>query len=201
VKLYYFPVAPNPTKVRIYLAEKGLEVEQVRVNLVEGEQKSPEHLARNPFGKLPVLELDDGTYLTESLAIIELFEELHPDPPMLGSTPLERARVRMLERVADLGVLIPVARIIHATRSPLGLPPVPEIAAAERSQLPKALEVLDAKLEDRPFLAGERPTLADCTLAAAFGFARFGQVEIDSGFAHLARWSAEFEARPSVRNL
>jgi len=124
VKLYYFPVAPNPTKVRIYLAEKGLEVEQVRVNLVEGEQKSPEHLARNPFGKLPVLELDDGTYLTESLAIIELFEELHPDPPMLGSTPLERARVRMLERVADLGVLIPVARIIHATRSPLGLPAV-----------------------------------------------------------------------------
>jgi glutathione S-transferase len=201
VKLYYFPVAPNPTKVRIYLAEKGLELEQVRVNLPEGEQKSPEHLARNPFGKLPVLELDDGTYLTESLAIIELFEELHPEPPMLGATPIERARVRMLERVADLGVLIPVARIIHATRSPLGLPPVPEIAAAERRQLPRALEVLDARLGDRPFLAGERPTIADCTLCAAFGFARFGQVEIDPAFRNLARWSAEFSERPSVRNL
>ena len=136
MRLYYFPIAPNPTKVRIYLAEKGIEIEQVLVNLVKGEQKSPEHLARNPFGNLPVLELDDGTHLTESLAIIELFEELYPDPPMIGTDPFERARVRMLERIADLGVLAPVGRIIHATRSPLGLPPVPEFAAAARRELP-----------------------------------------------------------------
>jgi glutathione S-transferase len=198
MKLYYFPIAPNPTKVRIYLAEKGIEIEQVLVDLVKGEQKSPEHLARNPFGSLPVLEFDDGTHLTESLAIIELFEELHPDPPMIGSDPFERARVRRLERIADLGVLIPVARIIHATRSPLGLPPVPEIAEAARRQLPKAIEVLDAALGDQPFLAGERPTIADCTLFAAFGFARFGEVEIDPAYRNLARWSADFGQRPSA---
>ena len=146
MKLYYFPVAPNPTKVRIYLAEKGIEIEQVLVNLVKGEQKTPEHLARNPFGSLPVLELDDGTHLTESLAIIELFEDLYPDPPMIGTDPFERARVRRLERIADLGVLLPVGRIIHATRSPLGLPPAPEIAEAAWRGLPKALEVLDAAI-------------------------------------------------------
>jgi glutathione S-transferase len=198
MKLYYFPIAPNPTKVRIYLAEKDIEIEQVLVNLVKGEQKSPEHLARNPFGSLPVLELDDGSHLTESLAIIELFEELHPDPPMIGTDPFERARVRRVERIADLGVLLSVARIIHATRSPLGLPPVPEIAEAARRQLPKALEVLDSEIGDQPFLAGARPTIADCTLFAAFGFARFGEVEIDPAYRNLARWSAEFGQRPSA---
>jgi glutathione S-transferase len=198
LKLYHFPIAPNPTKVRIYLAEKGIEIEQVVVNLVKGEQKSPEHLARNPFGSLPVLELDDGTHLTESLPIIELFEELYPDPPMIGTDPFERARVRRLERIADLGVLLPVARIIHATRSPLGLPPVPEIAEAARRGLPKALEVLDAAIGDRPFLAGEHPTIADCTLFAALGFARFGEVAIDPAYRNLGRWSADFGERPSA---
>ena len=85
MKLYYFPIAPNPTKVRIYLAEKGIEMEQVLVNLIKGEQKSEEHRARNPLANLPVLELDDGTHLSESLAIIELLEELHPQPPMIGT--------------------------------------------------------------------------------------------------------------------
>jgi len=199
--LYAFPVAPNPTKVRLYLAEKALggaslELEQVMVNLREGEQKSPEHRARNPFGKLPVLELADGTHLIESLAIIEYLEELYPDPPMLGREPLERARVRELERVADLGVLISVARIVHATNSPLGLPAVPEVARLAREALQGPLDVLDQRLGDgRPFLAGERVSVADCTLAAAFQFARFGKVELDPAFANLARWDRAYRER------
>jgi glutathione S-transferase len=199
--LYAFPVAPNPTKVRLYLAEKALggaslELEQVMVNLREGEQKSPEHRARNPFGKLPVLELPDGTHLIESLAIIEYLEELYPDPPMLGREPLERARVRELERVADLGVLISVARIVHATNSPLGLPAVPEVARLAREALQGPLDVLDQRLGDgRPFLAGERVSVADCTLAAAFQFARFGKVELDPAFANLARWDRAYRER------
>jgi glutathione S-transferase len=199
MKLYYFPVAPNPTRVRVYLAEKGIELEQVRVNLAEGEEKTPEHLARNPLGKLPVLELDDGTYLTESLAIIELFEELHPEPPMIGVDPFERARVRALERIAELGVLLPVARIVHATRSPLGLPPAPEVADRERRILPNALRVLNQRLGANPFLAGQHPTIADCTLFAAFGFARFGGVEIAPSFDGLHRWYADFSERPSAQ--
>ena len=103
MKAYVFPVAPNPTKLRLYLAEKAaagheIPVEQVMVSLVDGEQNQPEHLARSPLGRLPVLELDDGSFLSESLAIIQYLEELHPEPPMIGREPLARARVRELER-------------------------------------------------------------------------------------------------------
>jgi glutathione S-transferase len=197
MKLYCFPVAPNPTKVRVYLAEKGITIDEVLVSLPKGEHRSEENLRRNPMGQLPILELDDGSYLTESLPIIEYFEELHPDPPMIGREPLERARVRELERIAD-GVLSSIGRIIHATNSPLGLPPVPEIAEAARKQLPGPLTVLDTRMGDRPFVAGDRPTIADCTLYAAFFFAGFGGVEIDPGHAHLARWYDSFSKRPSA---
>ena len=205
MKLYFFPIAPNPTKVRLYLAEKaaaGTEIEltEVLVNLPKGEQRSAEHMARNPFGRLPVLELDDGTYLVESLPIMEYLEELHPDPPLIGSDALERVRVRELERIAELGVLWPVARIIHATNSPLGLPPNPGVAALFRKILPEALEVLDARLADgRPFLAGDRPTIADCTLQASLQFGRFGKVELDPAFENLARWDAAYRKRPSAQ--
>jgi glutathione S-transferase len=205
MKLYVFPVAPNPTKVRLYLAEKAaggaqIDVSEVVVNLPEGEQRRPEHMARNPFGRLPVLELDEGTHLIESLAIIEYLEECYPDPPLIGRGPLERARVRELERIADLGVLLPVARIVHATNSPLGLPPVPEMAAFFQGVLPDALAVLDARLGDgRPFVAGEHPSIADFTLQAALQFARFGKVEIDPAFTNLARWDHAYRERPSAQ--
>ena len=207
MKLYVFRVAPNPTRVRLYLAEKAaagtvIDVEQVSVSLIEGEQRQPAHLERNPLGKLPVLELDDGSCLTESLAIIEYLEELYPEPPLIGSSPEERARVRELERIAELGVLRPVAFTVHATKSPLGLPPVPEVAAQFRSLLPNGLRVLDDRLADgRPFVAGDRPTIADCTLAAAFQFARLGKVEIDPAFEHLARWDQSYRDRAAPRSV
>jgi len=198
MKLYFFPIAPNPTRVRIYLAEKGIEIEQVKVDLVRGEQKLPAHLERNPFGNLPVLELDEGRYLTESAAIVELFEELYPEPPMIGRDPLERARVRSLDRIADLGVLLRVGRIVHATCSPLGWPPNPEVAKNEWRFLPKALEVLDQRIADRAFVAGDQASIVDCTLYAALAFARFGQVEIDPGYRNLLRWQHDFSKRPSA---
>ena len=198
MKLHYFPVAPNPTKVRVYLAEKGIEIDQVRVNLPQGEARSPTFLARNPMGKLPVLELDDGECLTESLPIIEYLEELNPEPPMIGTDPVERARVRSLERLADTGVLMSVARIIHATRSPLGLPPRPQVAEWAREALDQALGVLDAKIGQGPFVAGERVTIADCTLWAACGFAAFGEVEIDPRFRNTIEWRQRFSKRPSA---
>lgn len=198
MKLYYFPVAPNPTKVRTYLAEKGLEVPCERVDLRAGEHRTPEFLAKSPLGKLPVLEADDGSFLTESLAIIEYFEELHPDPPMIGTTPLERAHARSLERLAEFGVLVPVARAVHATNSPLGLSPNPAVAQQAREMLEQALGVLDARIGDGPFVAGARVTVADCTLRAAFGFAEVFKVEIPSRFENVASWYARFLERPSA---
>jgi glutathione S-transferase len=207
MKLYTFQVAPNPTKVRLYLAEKAaggttIDIAQVTVNLPKGEQRKAEHLARNPFGRLPVLELDDGSSLIESLAIIEYLEECYPHPPLIGQNALDRARVRELERIAELGVLLPVGRIIHATNSPLGLPPNPAVAEHFRHVLPEALHFLDVRLSDgRPFVAGDRPTIADCTLAAAFQFARFGKVVIDPSFQHLARWDARRGSKVSARHI
>ncbi len=207
MKLYMFQVAPNPTRVRLYLAEKAaagakIDLQQISVNLPKGEQRTPEHLARNPLGRLPVLELDDGSYLTESLAIVEYLEECYPEPPLIGRTALERARVRELERIVELGVLGPVARIIHATKSPLGLPPNPPVAEHFRKMLPEGLRLVEARLSDgRPLLMGEHVTIADCTLAAALQFARFGQVELDPQFQQLLQWDGHYRAREAAKSV
>lgn len=207
MKLYNFPVAPNPTKVSLYLAEKraggcAFEIEDVTVNLVEGEQRTEEHRARNPFARLPVLELDDGSILLESLAIIEYLEELHPDPPMIGVTAVERAQVRALERVADLGLLFPIGIIVHTTNSPVGYPPSPEVADRFQKMLPQPLRYLDEQLADgRPFLAGDVPSIADCTLAAALQFARFGKVDIGEEYTNIERWDAAYRERSVAREV
>lgn len=204
MKLYVTPVAPNPTRVRLYVAEKiaagaEMDLSEVRVNLVKGEQNSGEHLARNPFGRVPVLELSDGSCLGESLAIIEYLEELHPEPPMIGRDPLERAHVRELERIAELGVLQPVARIVHATSSPLGHTPDSGIANHFRPVLEKALGVLEGAIADgRGFVAGDRCTIADCTLQAAFQFARYGKLDAYDSYPYLLRWDEAYRARPAA---
>jgi glutathione S-transferase len=207
MKLYVFPVAPNPTRVRLYLAEKRasgarFDVEEVMVNLREGEQRSPAHLARNPLAKLPVLEPEPGVFLTESLAIIELLEELTPDPPMIGRTPMERARTRELERIVEIGILRPIAEIVHASNSPLGLPPDPAIEKTMRGRLPASLAVVEDRLGDgRPLLSGEQPTIADCTLAAALQFGRFGGFELDAEWERILAWNARFRERVSAKSV
>ncbi len=121
---------------------------------------------------------------------------------MIGSTPAERARVRELERIADLEVLLPVARIVHATRSPLGLPPSPEVAAYNRTRLDRSLPELERVLADgRPFLAGDRPTIADGTLLAGLNFGLAFSVEPDPELRHLARWQERCRARPAAKVL
>ena len=207
MKLYMFPVAPNPTRVRLYLAEKRaggaqLEIEEIPVSLVEGEQRTSEHLARNPFGKLPVLEMDSGETLFESLSIIDYLEELHPSPPLFGTTPLERARARQLERIVDLGVLLPIARIVHATRSPLGLPPNPAVADFHRKILPRQLAHLEGSMDDgRTFLGGDRVTVADCTLAAALQFGRFRELEFLSEYPALRAWDGRYRKRSEIEGI
>jgi glutathione S-transferase len=199
MKLYYFPVAPNPTKVLVYLREKGIELEMQLVDLRQGEQNTPEHLARNPRAALPVLELDGGECLTESLPIIEYLEELYPEPVMIGATPLERARTRALERQVEVGVLNPLARYVHATNSPLGLPARPEVAAAEWDRLRGALPRIDEQIGESPFAAGERPSIVDCTLFAGLLFGEVFGATIPEDYANIHRWRRSFGERPSTR--
>jgi glutathione S-transferase len=201
MKIYDFVGAPNPKKLRVYLAEKGISVRFEPVNIVAGETRTPEFLKKNPLGGLPVLEFDDGSYLTESLAIIEYFEELHPDPPMIGTTPRQRARVRELERICDLGVLLRVGTIFQNTHPFMAARIKQSADAADnaRGQLLNALKVLNAAIGSQPFVAGDRPTIADCTLLAALEFADFAQVPIDPACTNVARWCTTFRQRPSAQ--
>ncbi|MBI4516324.1 MAG: glutathione S-transferase family protein [Deltaproteobacteria bacterium] len=200
MKLYDFAMAPNPKRVRVYLAEKGLSVQLEQVDIVSGQTRSPEFLKKNPLGGLPVLELDDGTFLPESLAIMEYFEELHPEPPMIGTTPLERARVRALERIAELGVLSNVAAVFQNTHPLMAgrLKQSAEAAENARGRLASVLKMLDAEIGSRPFVAGNRPSIADCTLLAALDFAELAALPIDPARTNVARWYAAFKQRPSA---
>src|SRR4029450_6678334 len=158
MKIYDFVGAPNPKKLRVFLAEKGIDVPRESVDIISGQTRPPESLAKNPNGGLPVLQLDDGTYLPESLAIMEYFDELHPEPPMIGTTPLERARTRAAERIAEIGVLSAVGTIFQNTHPFMAgrLKQSPDAADNARTRLNANLGVLDKLIGNNPFVAGKR---------------------------------------------
>ncbi len=200
MRIHDFAPAPNPTKLRVYLNEKGIEVPRVMVNLLQGEQNQPDFLALNPLGGVPVLELDDGTCIAESLAIIEYFEELQPEPPLIGREPLERARVRSLERSIDIGVLMRTARIVHAKKSPLpGVAPDPALVERELPRLVGILRYVDERIGSQPFVAGPAVTIADCTLFAGLRFGELAGLSIDPACENVRRWYERFAERPSAQ--
>jgi len=205
MKLYMVPAAPNPTKVMLYVSERAqagspLPIETVLVNTLKGEQRAPEHLARNPFGSVPVLELEDGSYLVESLAIIMYLEERFPDGALMPQEAQARAQARELERIVELRVALPMSRYVHATNSPLGLAPDPKAAQEIEKTLPIALNYLEAKLADgRDCLFGEAVSIADCTLQSGCQFARFGKAELLSDFPGVQAWDARYRERPAAQ--
>lgn len=205
MKLYWFQVAPNPTKVRLYIAEKiaggaAIELEGVVVKLPKGEQRSPEHRARNPFESLPVLELDDGACLVESLSIIDYLEEMYPLPPMWGLEPRERALARQVERIVEQRLLNPLIAYVHATRSPTGRPANEHVAQWACAEWPAALLYLDNLLADgREFLMGDHVSVADCTLAATLQFARFNKTDLLHGLDALTHWDCQYRERAVAR--
>jgi glutathione S-transferase len=207
MKLYMVPLAPNPTKVMLYIAERAhlgtdLGIEQVMVNTLKRHHREPEHLARNPFGTLPVLELNDGSHLIESLAIMEYLEERFPDGCLLGDDVTARAHARDLERVVDLRIAVPMARYAHATKSPLGWPPDHALAEQMEESLQTPLDHLEGLLGDgRPLLAGERVSIADCTLQAALQFLRFIEADLLGERANLRAWDARYRERPAAADV
>ena len=199
MKLYDFPQSPNCRKVRMYLAEKGLTVPLQPVNLLAGEQSSPEFLRRNPFGAVPILELDDGAVISESLAIIEYFEEVHPEPPLLGQDPLMRALVRAWERRCELGVFLQATRrFFHS--SPFFATRVeqnPKVVEEAGQVLRARLTLLNDQLKEHEWVAGPF-SLADITLLAGIDFAAASQFTLDPAWVHLQRWHAAMQQRPSA---
>ncbi|WP_027543549.1 glutathione S-transferase family protein [Bradyrhizobium sp. WSM2254] len=205
MKLYTVPLAPNPTKVMLYIAERaalGVEmgIEQITVNTVKGRHKEPAHLARNPFGTLPVLEVEEGRFILESHTIMEYLDERYPDGNMLGSTPVERAFARDLERIVELRIATHMGTYGHMVRSPLGRAPDPEGAGVALRAMQPAMDYLETLLSDgRSMLLGERVSMADCTLQASLQFMRYIEQDILGERPLLRKWDAGYRDGAAAR--
>lgn len=201
MKLYTDRRALSPRRVALYLAEKQLAIETVEVDAAAGQTRAAEFLAKNPLGRVPLLELDDGRTLSESDAIIEYLEELHPEPPLFGRDAWQRAKTREAERVIELGMLVPLYTIFkHTHESYAGkLAQAPAVAESQRALFYEHAAAIDGWLARRRFVAGEALTLADLTLLIAVDICALLGCAIDAAaMPGLARWTAEMHARPGV---
>jgi len=175
MKLYNAPMpAPNPRRVRIFLAEKGAEIPMVDLSIVKGEIKTPEHLSRDPLGQVPTLELDDGSFLSETVSICRYLEHLYPAPPLFGRSPLEAARIDMWTRRVELQLGTPVGmfwRHAHPLLKRIVVPQYTEFGESNRGHYERALTWLDGELSGKSFIAGADYTMADICALSLIDFA------------------------------
>ncbi len=201
MKLYDSQMAPNPRRVRVFLAEKGVEVPIEQVDLGKQQHLTPEFLAKNPLGRVPVLELDDGSTLAESVAICRYFEATHPEPPLLGVGPQDCAVVEMWQRRMENEVLNNIAGCFRNTHDYFKgrIHQVPEYGEVCREAAVERLAWLDEVLADRKFVAGERFTIADITAMVGIDFGRITGIRVSPDQKNLARWHESVSARDSAQ--
>lgn len=191
----------SPRRVRIFLAEKGISIERREVDAAGGANATPDFLRLNPLGKLPVLELDDGTAIAESLAICRYLEALNPDPPLMGRTPREVADIEMwtLRMDHELSQIIALA-FIHSSDFYRGsIEQIPEVASWARGQALQTMAWLDGELAERRHIAGDGYTLADIVAQCAFVLGKAVGLRIAPDMTNLSRWFTEVTARPTAR--
>jgi len=201
MKIYESQAAPNPRRVRVFLAEKGLTVPCEPVDIGKAINRQADFLKINPLAGVPVLELDDGTHISESVAICRYFEEIQPDPPLFGAGAKERALVEMWNRRIELSVMIPIADSFRQRHEFFKgrIRQVPEYAEAQRLTALERLTWLDGELANHQFIAGDRFSIADITALIAVDFGRISKIAIQPDQKNLARWHAEVSARPSAK--
>ncbi|MDF1732243.1 MAG: glutathione S-transferase family protein [Minwuia sp.] len=201
MKLYDLAAGSNPRRVRIYLAEKGIEIPSQPVDMMKRENEQPEYRKINPFGKMPALELDDGTVLTESMAICRYFEELNPEPPMFGRNPLEKAQVEMWNRRAELNVLIPIAMCFqHTSDFWIGrLEQHKGWGETSRANALAAMAIFDSHLKGREFVASDDYTVADITLQCGILLGKGVALKIPEELENLTAWWGRVTSRPTAR--
>ena len=192
--------APNPRRVRIFAAEKGIDLPSQQVSIPQREQKAPEFVAKNPRGQTPILELDDGTVIAESVAIMRYLDALNPEPPLFGGTPLEIAEIEMWNRRVEMILMLPVGAVwVHTHRFTAALPGRnTEWGEANRPRVEEAMRFFDSSLDGREFLAGSAFSAADILLLTTLDFALFVGLEIPEDCASLREWHARVSARPSA---
>ncbi len=183
--------APSPRRVRVFIVEKGLDVAVVKMELHK-ENRTDEFRKKNPMGNLPVLELDDGTCISESLAICRYLEALSPAPSLFGSTPIEIATIEMWNRRSELAFYLP----IEYAGGFLG----EDVAAGARKRVDKMLTLFDAELATHDFIAGSAFSVADITTKVAIDFGvRFNDIAVPEDLLHFRRWHSDMESRPSFQ--
>ena len=201
MKLYDGGRAPNPRRTRIFLAEKGIKLPIEQVDLGAMQHKSAAYAAVNPLQRVPALVLDDGTVITESIAICRYFEEVQPDPPLFGRGALEIARIEMWNRRLELHLLFPVSHVFrnsHPAMKDMEVPQVPAWAEANKPRIQEFITLLDRELGERPFVAGDRFSVADITGLVAVDFMKPAKLSVPDGLENLKRWHADVSARPSA---
>jgi glutathione S-transferase len=201
MRIFNSEAAPNPRRVRVFLAEKRLQIPYVEVDIVKADNRAAEFLIKNPRGEVPVLELDDGSYISESIAICRYFEEIQPDPPLFGLDTKDRATVEMWNRRMEFALLIPIADAFRQRHEFFKgrIRQVPEFAEVQKLNALDNLVWLDKELAHRRYIAGDRFTVADITAMVAIDFGRVSKITIRPEQSNLARWHAEVSARPSAK--
>jgi glutathione S-transferase len=201
MKLYDNATAPNPRRVRIFLAEKGITVPTEQVDIGARANLEPPFRAKNPFAQVPVLELDDGTYISESVAICRYFEETQPEPPLFGVGARERALVEMWNRRVELELTNRVFLCFQNTSDFFKgrIPQVPDYGAVAKARAEETLALLDGVLGDQRFVAGDRFSIADITALVGIDFGRVIKLRPTPEQKNVLRWHAEVIARPSAR--
>ena len=202
MKLYDGGRAPNPRRVKVFLAEKAITVPTEQVDLGQLAHKSPAYAAINPLQRVPALELDDGTILCESIAICRYFEQLHPEPPLFGQGPKDMAMVEMWERRLEFHLLAPVSHVFrnsHPAMKDMEVPQVLAWADANKPRVMDFLALLDRELKDRRYVAGDRYTVADITGMIAVDFMKPAKLAVPETLTNLKRWHDEVSARPSAK--
>ena len=192
--------APNPRRVRMFLAEKGVDVNYVQLDIQKGENLSPAMLAKNPMGKLPILELADGTCISETDAICTYIEAMHPEPPLLGATPLEKGIVGMWQRRVDQYLMLPVTQCFQHSTGYFKdrMTPVPAFGEQAGKDVVAFLDILDAHLGESDFIAGDAFTVADIIALCAIDFARVVKIRLAEHQENLKRWHQLVSARASA---
>ncbi len=191
----------HPRRVRIFLAEKGVSIERREVDAASGANATPEFIRLNPLGKLPVLELDDGSVIAESLAICRYLEALHPNPPLMGRTPRESAHVEMWTLRIDHALSQMIAlTFVHSSEFYRGrVEQIPEVATWARGRALQTMAWLDVELAGRRHIAGEDYSMADIVAQCAFVLGKAVGLRIPPEMSELSRWFAEVTARPTAR--
>jgi glutathione S-transferase len=201
MKLYDGGRAPNPRRVRIFLAEKGIAVPTEQVDLGNLQQRSESYTAINPLQRVPALVLDDGTVLTESLAICRYFEALQPDPPLFGKGALQSALIEMWNRRVEFHLYLPVSTVfqhLHPAMKAMVDPQVSAWGEANKPRIFHFLRFLDGELKNRPYVAGEDFTVSDIVAMVAVDFMKVSKLTVPEELGDLRRWYANVSARPSA---